>query len=306
MMPQVTAEENGTVRIEAEGGSATIRLMGERAQLLFMQLPEGERRKGKGRALLKAAEAEASTRSAKKLYCYFSDKAEGFRAFLGGCGYEMRETGSVLSVSIDELLHSAGVQKSLRMNFSDITTSSFENLLIFEREELSDLLNKLCFELPDGGMERYDYSLSFLSCDKNLSPKAVLLSTMSEKLMVELMLGFSDKSAEFILCACQEFARALMERMPDGGPERIYLYSCTDNTIKLIRRLLDRQYQLQKEAAVFCGEKALEGVGEPLERRLSESADAYLWRSEAEAVFAQRNVSEKAAWMELRSGHESD
>lgn len=296
----VTAESNDTVRIEVLGGGATIRLAEDLAQLLYIQLPEKLRRQGEGRALLEAAEAEALQRGAKRMCCEYTDLAEGFTPFLQSCGYDIREAGHIISVSIEELLASTGVRKSMRMSFDDITTTAFEDLLMFEWEDVADMLNRFRFETLSEDMDRYDKSLSFVAYDKNYHPRAVLLTTMDEKLSVELLLGFSAKSSEYILCVCQKFAKALEELQKDGEPGRFYLYSCSEHVMALLKRLLDKKYTIKNEYKVSRGEKTLVTANDPPERELTERNDAFCWRGEAESVFLQRNISEKAVWMALR------
>ena len=294
----VSAEENDVIRIEENGAGATIRILGEQAMLLFMQVPEEERRQGRGRALLAAAETESSAHGAKKLCMEYSDYAEGFFSFLEACGYQSRDTGSILSIRTSDLLESEGVQKSLRMRFRDIKTSVLDDLLMFEWEDISDLLNKCRFEMRPENMSRFSPALSFVSYDGDYRARAVLLSTFKKELFVELLLGFSNKNPEFILCVCQEFVRALTEQKEEL-PDRIFLYSSSEYVITLVRRLLDREYDLHREKTVWHAEKELAEGAVPLQRAQSE-ASAGLWKTESEQVFAQQNITEKTIWQSLR------
>ena len=296
----VTAEKEGIVRIEASGASATVRCKKDMAQLLFMQVPEKQRGQGEGRALLEAVEAEAAASGAKRLCCDYTADAQVFSGMLEACGYHHKEAGSVLSIDAHKLLQSEGVLKSLRMEFKNVQICLFEDLLEFEREDIIDFLKKCHYEMQPESIDLYDPKLSCVAYDEEYYPKAVLLATDDSEIFVELLMGFSKKRPEYILGVCQGFVRSLQERVSLEGKDRIYLYSNADNVISLVRRLLDRNSSISEESAVLHSEKELVPGAAPLRRDILDRNDVRLWQREAEAVFGQRNISEKALWQAVR------
>ena len=73
--------------------------------------------------------------------------------------------------------------------------------------------------------------------------------------------------------------------------------NATDSVFPFVRRLLDDKYRINREFSVITGKKKLAQRGSRLPRLIRDNTRTELWRKEADALFAQRNISDKALWL---------
>ncbi len=301
MMSFVTAQKNGLVRIEASGASATLMLTDKNARFLFLQVPGEHRRQGMGSELIKAAEKEAAAHGATSLSLAFADSDASITGFLRNNGYTTSEIGRIISINPVELLESQGVNKSMKICFKDVETVLFNDLMMYQWEEIQEFMNRSHYYLKQDDYERFDPMFSCAAYDKDKHLRAVLLATVEEgDISVDFLLGFSSKNPEYILCVCQTFARSLARELMKNKYDRILIYSCTDYVKQLLERLMDSKYQLYSLYNVLQAKKEITPGGDELERDLGSEERIWLWRDEAMEVSCQRNISEKSVWLSYR------
>lgn len=143
----------------------------------------------------------------------------------------------------------------------------------------------------------YDPALSWVAYDMDCCPRAVLLTTFHARgVAIDLLFGFSKTKPQFILSVCQGFAKELMGRMRGIAPEKIFIYSCTDFIMPLLRRLLDSKYEMATEYSVMKAKKEIFGKGQLLDRDICNDRNVWKWQKEVKEIFGQRNINEKAMW----------
>ncbi len=302
----ITAKKKNAVRIETKSGaSATAIINGKTAHLIFMQVPGELREEGLGRDLLSAAEQQLSSMGVKELCCSYPDNLKEFDALLNTAAYKDAKSYDMLSINTKELLGSPAVIRSMKMNFKGIQTSLFEEMLSFQWEEVVSFLSRLNYQIPTEEFDHYDPSFSCVAYDELYRPKAVLLaSTVDDNIIVELLMGFSKAHPQFVLCACQAFAKAITDLDLSDTYKKIYVLSATEYVFPLVRRLLDNKYKIQNEFSVITRKKELFKGGTALPEDLKGNTRLSRWRREADDIFAQRNICDKAIWQSIMNDKE--
>ncbi len=297
---EVTAMQDNLIRIESAnpgGACATLKIIDDKAYLLFLKVPEEHRRQGIGKELLAAAESESAALGATELICEYTEAAEGFMNLLEASGYTQSESGTVRMIRASEFLFSAPLRRAVRKAFPDFTTESFESMPMYRRDNVADFLTRNGFEMPIRDMETYDPKMSFASFDSDLEPQAVLLSSVhGDAVVVELMFGPSSANTHFIMTVGQHLVRALEERYLEINDFEIHFYTRSEFVLELIKRMLNRRYSVYTTHTVIRSAKELQEPGTLLPENDSEFINPALWQEEAKELLAQRSISKKAAW----------
>ena len=185
----------------------------------------------------------------------------------------------------------------MRIRFPDIEAEPFEELLLYQWEEITDFLRKYHYSVRVEDYGIYDPQLSWVAYDTQFRPRAVLLSTVQEEgIAIELLFGFSKSKPQYILSVCQGFAQGLGGYLQKTDPEKIFIYSCTDQVMPLLKRLLDSKYGLKQEFAVVKAIKDIADAGTRPDRDLSGGRNVWYWQKETARVFGQRHINDKAEW----------
>ena len=297
---EVTAMQDNIVRIEAsdaKGVCATLKITGEKAFLYFIRVPEDKRRSGLGKNLLEAVEAEAYECRAKELICEYTEETDGFKEFLGKCGYVSREAGSFLKVKGKEFLLSREVTKKARVPIHDAHSEVLEEMPMFRRDSVADFLTHHNFDMPIRDMDMYDQKISFVSFDKSFEPKSVILSSRrGNDVVVELLFGASGTDPKYILSAGQGFIEALMDFYGQVGNFDIFFYVHKDYVLSMIRKLMDKRHRIEEVSPVMRSVKKLQGPGALFPWKRDAEKWTWEWQEEAKELLGQRSISKKASW----------
>ena len=138
-----------------------------------------------------------------------------------------------------------------------------------------------------------DEHLSALTYDDKYTPRSILLATRGDgEILVELLLGFSVKNPLFMLSVCQKFAEGLIEQNLKEEYPTISMLTLNENVVPLIRRLLDKEYEIKTRAKILHAEKCPEDRGTEI-AELEEAAGA---EESPEGFMIQNNINEKYTW----------
>ncbi|MBR5420661.1 MAG: hypothetical protein IK115_05890 [Lachnospiraceae bacterium] len=280
-------QDNGDICLyNGEGGSATLREEGEGAARLLTLFPEDDK------ALLSAAESEAARRGLSELFCDIPGEQS---AVYEESGFQLKERDKIISINTVDLLNSAGVQKSLRMKFPDIETYSFYELMSFQLDEVKEFLEQLHFPISEERFAQMDENLSAVCYDKEYKLVSILLASRQEgEILVELLLGFSSKFPQYILSTCQRFVEGLTEEDLAEEYPAISMLTMNSAVIPLLRRLLNKEYEMTDKTVIVHATKAAKDNGETIED--GEAGD------EAPLAAYRENINEKYAWERMREG----
>ena len=278
---------NGEIRLSSEEGTVTLGLGENYARILDV---EATKELG---PLIDAALTFAAREGKQTLVYDFSNENQAYEKSLRDAGFEVRETNSIISFSTRELLSSAGVEKSLRMKFPKMESFSFYDMMSFQKEEVGSFLEKHHFPVNSETFEKIDEHLSAITYDDKYTPRAILLASRGEdEILVNLLLGFSAKNPLYMLSVCQKFAEGLISGKLQEDYPTISMLTLNDNVVPLVRRLLDKEYDLKTTAMILHFEASPEDRGVEFEDR--EGDDDDLW-GKASFLF-QDNINEKYTW----------
>ncbi len=295
----ISEETGDIIRIEEKGGAGcTIDISDKKsARIIFLFVPEEQRRQGIGRALLVQAAGESARMGKSTLFCEFSSDLKPFHSLLASLDYSFSERDGIFSVKTDELLSSTGVKNSLRMKFPSIDIEPVDSLLSFQWDEVMEFLSHFGFDPGEDSYDRIETSLSFSAYDEKGKLRAVLLaSEIKEGLIVELLLGYSKNAPQYILAVCQELARSLSYDQLAKQYPKITMLSANKGVLPLLKRVLDRRFSINEEAVVLHAEIDLrDDDAAPVLQ--SANIDTDKWQEEIRLCPYQRNINEKYMWV---------
>ncbi len=300
MKVMMSAKEDGCIRLEEAGGaSLTLDVSGEEAYVLYIHVPEQQRRQGIAKVLLAGAEKIAVKEGRKRMHCDFYQETEGFRELMEAEGYAVSEKEQVVFVRTEQLVSSTGVKKTLRAKFDGISVESFDEMLIFQWQEIAEFLQNFNYGVELNEMVRFEPSLSFAVYDEEYKPRAVFLVTAhEEELLVEFMFGFSTDKQQYVITAAKEFVKAIIDQdLVDTYP-KISMIAVNSSVIPLLRRLLDKGYEVSESGKVLRADKELTVSGSYPEEG-GTIHDATFWMRQAiTGARYQCNINEKYRWLD--------
>ncbi len=296
----LAARSNTAIRLEEEGGAElTMDLSGDDAQILYMYVPTEQRRQGIGSALLATTEQVAVSEGKKQISCGYSAKADAFSALLEKNGYDISEGDDVVTVNTKDLIMSTGVKKSLRMKFKGVMADALDDMLVFQWEEVVDFLKYYHYDIDVDELSRFEQTLSYAVYDEAYKPRAVILvSAHGEELLIEFLFGISKANQQFVISACQEFIKALMEQDLVETYPRISMIAANNSVIPLLMRLMDKDYEVTHTDRILCGKKQISEKGEyPASGGRIKECGFWRRKSEKDAPY-QCNINQKYQWAE--------
>lgn len=193
-------------------------------------------------------------------------------------GYAPKEGAAVVSVQRTEVLSSSAVKKAMRVGLSDRNCLALGELWSYQYDEVSQFLSRCHIEKEEAWLDEFDGTLSQIVFDKNDRVRAVILcSGISDGILVDLLLGTANAS-EYLMTALQAFIRAAGGYKTEGE-DRICMVVSQEMVLKLLRRVLDKKYEiveigrahfLEEEADTeFLGAMEEAGAKAPLQENIS-------------------------------------
>ena len=216
------------------------------------------------------------------MICWYSELEE-IETLAKEKGYTPTGNIPVLAVNRGELLSSSAVKKSLNVGLSNASCLALGELWSYQYEEVTQFLNRCHIEKDGTWLDEFDGMLSQVVYDQSDRIRAIVLCTGTEDgIFVDLLLGAANAS-EFLMTALQAFLRAASD-YEKKGEDFIYMVSAQEIVLKLIRRVLDKKYEIAEIGSVRCVDDA-------------EDADiAGACEQAAGTSLLQKNITWKIPW----------
>ncbi len=274
--------------------NAAVKIVGDEARILFSEDdPE----------LLKMAENEACSMGCRKAVCDYYSAFEMFGSFLSDSGYDSSKTKKIIGVNIRDIFASKAVKKSLTIDFPDTDFIPFEELLLYQLEELMELIDKAGIPLSREDVGELDQALSGIAYDKNRKIQAfILVSARSEDIVVECLYGVSKNNPKYIMTALQGFGKEIIRCGMTDMYEKVTMLEYNDTIRPLVLRLLDGKFKLLEIGDVIHAEKLLDSGKD--DGKKPEARDDRTAIFEAKKIYDteilrrpyQGNINWKAEW----------
>ena len=253
--------------------------------------------------LFEYAENEAIL-SGKNVITYdFCDEYEETAAFLKGIGYEIEKGPAILAVNTQELFASKAVKKSLTISFPDAKYVPFRELVLSQLMELGDFIKANGIPIRKEDITTFDEDLSGIVYDKEENVKSFILVTpQGGDLIIECLFGINKNDPRFIMSALQGFGNEMVFSDIIDVYDRIVMLEMNKTIRPLLKRLLDKDYDLTEIGTVLLSKKEIkkeiadteEGVKED-STFVKKSAGLDLENHISQRSY-QRNINWKAIW----------
>ena len=246
--------------------------------------------------LIKAAEVQALSMGMEKVVFDYSSELEEMSSYLQEAGYNLTDSYKILSVDARELMISKGVTKSLSIDFPGIEYVPFRDLILYQAQELVDMLEREKIILGRNDIDRFDEDLSCIAYDEDSKPKAVVLvSTQGKEILVELLYGMGGHNPQFIMAALQGFAREINYLGLLYVYDTISMLEVNESITPLVKRLLDKEYSLEVSGTVKKAVKELSDKGEDSGIEIEEITGRHYMEEKIGYPY-QNNINFKSQW----------
>ena len=295
----IREDSDQLLRIGGGGAEAVVYRGGQRAQLLSILVPEPDRRRGIGRALLGAVAQEAYRRGVRSLHADLIERLSDVKGLLGAYGFVVGRGRPVVSMEMEELLTREKVRRALETDLPEYRFISFWEFQLMRPGKLDRFYSSpsIPYWLQDPSRLQPDMSGVVFEEKRH---KAVAMAACSERgdsLHVDLLQVRSGKRGEGdMIAALQGMMR---EVVAEGGPARFRTITFFPARI-FIRRSIEMALGLEMngvaEQTVHASKK-LEGPGEGMELAKDPSGgDRGAWRQALAEIPYQENINFKCAW----------
>ena len=295
-----TADNERLLRLETEGGAAvTVAKEGESGRILSLIVPEADRRKGVGTALLLSAATILKGRGYKTLVTdYYQNEA--LAAFLSSLGFTIRESAPVYSVSTESILASPTVKKILKTALDGTEFLPLTDLFLVQWKELCEDLQQRDLGLTDQDMDRFLPEISGGVYDESHEPRAsVFCSEIKGRgILVEFLLANDAKEPKYVFSALQGMMKAIIE---NGGSEafpEIMMVVANQGVNELLKRIFPDTEDLKPIGLTcFARWEIPEAAAEHSIREEENEDAAELWKNEIEDIPFHTNLVVKLPFL---------
>lgn len=259
------------------------------ARVLAIDVQKGEVEKGI--ELLAAAETVAHRRKKKTLIYDFPEGQKDLYQIFSGAGYEIETKDSVISVQTKDLIASKGVTKLLDRKFPGIDAYVFGDMMIYQLEEIEELLERYHFPISMDRIQKYDDRFSYAVYDEaSYTPQAVLLASAGEsEIIVDLLLNFSTKKLRYTLAVCKSFVRGLMKEKRCEEYTEISALTMNVGVPGFVKRLLNPGAEPTEKSAVLRAKKDVTEKMEEIRDSKKDPEDPFV-------SSYQKTINEKYIW----------
>lgn len=296
-----TSPSETVIRIEEEeGGAVTVLLPegSETGRIVSLTVPEGKEAKHTGLKLLAAVESAAFENGAAFLEADYPGYAEEDSELLKEMGYEITEGAPLVAVDILTLLESKCVRRSMQLSTDEASYIGFGEMDINQLRKVGAYLSFMHIdeEFADPGFYSMAYSGAVFDSSNDI--RAVILSTeVADGVRVDLLLGRTNKDANYILSAIKGMVMNLAATSDFTKLKRIYVIEANKITETLLVRVLGKDSTPDRLGLAMHAKKSLTETyaDEDVEDRSEEEEDDK-WREEAEKDIFRTNLAWKMAW----------
>lgn len=227
------------------------------------------------------------------MICWYSG-VEEIETLAKEKGYAPQRSVPVLSVNRKELLSSSAVKKSLNVGMQNVSCLALGELWSYQYEEVTRFLSRCHIEKDGAWLDGFDTTLSQVVFDANDKIRAIVFCSGTEEgIFVNLLLGAANAS-EYLMTALQAFIRAAAD-YEQKGEDRIYMVSAQEIVPKLIRRVLDKKYEIAEIGSVQCMDS------EPDDDEFADACE-----KAAETSVIQKNIIWKIGWADSMKGSKGE
>ena len=294
-----TVDNERILRIEGDAECAiTVCKYHDFGQILSVVVPDDERGKGYGKALISAVGTELKKAGIKRLDVDFPKVREEVVGFFEKTGFENSPGTAVLSVPLAELFASPVVQKAIRASAAGAVFASLSELSF---DEFDDLLAKLqesnlYFSNPDAS--RLEQDLSGVIYDKdNELRSCVFCSENGDDLHIDFLYGFGKDANIYVLMAIGSVFRNLKASQRKNDYDNLTAINAIPSTAALFKKALGDDKQVLEAETILHMQKVLKSSAGPslISQRNEEEKDKK-WHREVRRTPYQPNVSYKMPW----------
>ena len=294
-----TYDKDGYLRLEEDAGAAlTLHLHKKCAYLISLIVPERDRRKGVGSALLSAAGAILQERGIERIEADFTKSLPGFLEFMKKNGFETEDHAPVYSMDIGDLLSSPVVEKAMKKTVKDAT---FTFLSKFSAEQWSAIFSAvkgLGIYPTNPDFKSFDKEISGVTFDNDGEIKAFeLCSRVEDGLHIDILSGDVKKNPLFIMEALKGIVTGLKEAGSDKSLKTLSLIVTNEGVKGLISTFEKGGLKLKEtDMCVFARRPVVKGKNKSSALKVVECIDENVensWRREIENIPFQKNISWK-------------
>lgn len=296
-----TFDNNGFIRIENDGGSSlTVLKRGGSAFVLSLVVPEEDRGKGIGEALVEAVSRILTSRGVEKLEAGYPDRFEDYGKFLSDVGFSEVLSVPLISVHLKTLLSDPVVKLAI---ISKVEGAAYVSLADHEPAQLKELLDltRARLLIDERDIDRFYGEASGIVYDNRGNMKAFLLCTVDEEessIHVDYFAALEEGKPQYIMCAIRGFLAALLEAGGERAFKTITMVAANPDVNDLMRRnFKDKEITSPIGNAVFA-EKMLNETGE--DNNVEDVPDEDMvdeWRREVWRDPILANITLKFSWL---------
>ena len=251
--------------------------------------------------LLRAAEADAISEGKDNICFSFPSERSDISSEFEEEGYDIKNSTRIISVSARDLFASKGVMKSLGVTFSGFTYIPLRDLLLYQVEEMVELLHEQGIFLDANDIDRLDDDLSCIVYDDESRIKSlILVSTQGKEILIELLLGVIKNNPQYIMAAMQGFAKEFLSFRLLEVYDRISMLAANESIVPLIKRLLDKEYKVDESLSVAGADKSLKGAGKNEDIVFEKTNYSPFFKMPANYPY-QENINWKMQWKQSDS-----
>ena len=216
-----TFDSDGIIRIEDDGGSSvTVLNRGGSAFVLSLVVPEEDRGKGIGKALVEAVSRILAKRGVEKLEVDYPDRFEDYGQFLRCVGFSEASSVPVISVDLKTLLSDQFVKFAI---LSKVDGADYVPLADLEPDQLEELFvyTRTHLLIDERDIDRFYNEASGIVYDDRGNMKAFLLCTKDEEessVHVDIFVSLEKGKPKYILSA----VRGMLVGLLEAGGERAF------------------------------------------------------------------------------------
>ena len=296
-----TFDNNGFIRIENDGGSSlTVLKRGGSAFVLSLVVPEEDRGKGIGEALVEAVSRILIKRGVESLEAAYPDRFEEYGKFLSDVGFSEMGSVPVVSVALKTILSDPVIKLAI---LSKVDGAHFVSLADHRPDLLEELFvytrNHLLIDERD--IDRFFSEASGIVYDDRGNMKAFILCTLDEEgtsVHVDYIAGLEKGKPQYILSAVRGMLTGILEAGGERAFKTITMVAANPDVNDLIQRnFKDKEITSPIGKAVFAVKKLeVTDEGDNVEDIPDEDMENE-WRREVWRDRLLANITLKMLWL---------
>ena len=294
-----TYDKDGFLRLEEDAGAAlTLYLHRNCAYLISLIVPERDRRKGIGSALLSAAVDIISERGIERIETDFTKSLPGFSEFIEKNGFKTEDQAPVYSTDIDGLISSPVTINAMKKKVKGVSFSSLSKLSAMEWNALFSSIKGLGVYPTNPDFKSFDKEISGVVFDNEGEIKAFeLCSRVEGGIHIDILSGDVKKNPLFIMEALKRIVTGLKEAGSDKSLKTLSLIATNEGVKGLISTFEKGGLKLNEaDMCVFARHPVVKGENKSAALKVIECIDENVensWRREIESITFQKNISWK-------------